>query len=114
LPVRSFQPGFPGVIDFEWVHARCKWMLRLWRHRCYKRVGPPENGVSIVTLPATFDPCNAIVTPHGASLALDSLLRPAGQNARGVLLMVDLVRNRLTSTKESVEPTVGALGVVVR
>jgi DNA-binding beta-propeller fold protein YncE len=67
-----------------------------------------------VTLPATFDPYNAIVTPHGASLALDGLLRPAGQPARGVLLMVDLVRNRLTSTNESVEPTVGALGVVVR
>jgi hypothetical protein len=37
-----------------------------------------------------------------------------GGAARGVVLVVDLVRNRLTSTKESVEPTVGALGVVVR
>jgi hypothetical protein len=67
-----------------------------------------------VTLPSTFDPYNAIVTPHGASLALDGFLRPAGQTARGVLLMVDLVRNRLTSTDESVGPSVGALGVVVR
>lgn len=67
-----------------------------------------------VTLPSTFDPSNAVITTHGASLALDGFLRPAGQAAKGALLIVDTVTNQLVQTNEAVEPTVGALGVIAR
>jgi DNA-binding beta-propeller fold protein YncE len=67
-----------------------------------------------VTLPSTFDPSNAVITTHGASLFLDGFLRPAGQAARGVLITVDTVSNQVVRTNEAVQPTVGALGVIAR
>jgi hypothetical protein len=67
-----------------------------------------------VTLPSTFDPSNAVITTHGASLALDGFLRPAGQPAKAAFLLVDTVSNQLVETNDTIEATVGALGVVAR
>jgi hypothetical protein len=67
-----------------------------------------------VPLPATFDPYHLKITSHGASLAMDGFLRPAGQPAKGVLVMVDATTNQVVATNDAVEPVVGALGIVVR
>jgi DNA-binding beta-propeller fold protein YncE len=70
--------------------------------------------VGRVTLPGLFDPRNLVITPDGLNLAMDGFLRPTGQPAKAVFILVDAATNAVLATREPAEPTVGALGVILR